>query len=54
MEQIVDRLRARHLTVMVRSSAGEDINAACGQLAVRTAAGSRHTRSGEPSNQFQS
>jgi len=54
LEQIVDRLRARHLTVMVRSSAGEDINAACGQLAVRAAAGSRHTRSGEVSNQFQS
>ena len=34
-ERIVDELRARHLTVMVRSSAGEDIEAACGQLAVK-------------------
>ncbi len=33
-EAIVDRLRASDLTVMVRSSAGEDIAAACGQLAV--------------------
>jgi 23S rRNA (adenine2503-C2)-methyltransferase len=32
--EIVDKLRAHHLTVMVRSSAGEDIDAACGQLAV--------------------
>lgn len=35
-EQIVERLRAADLTVMVRSSAGEDIDAACGQLAVHT------------------
>jgi 23S rRNA (adenine2503-C2)-methyltransferase len=34
MEEFVERLRRAHLTVMVRSSAGEDINAACGQLAV--------------------
>jgi 23S rRNA (adenine2503-C2)-methyltransferase len=33
---IVEQLRASNLTVMVRSSAGEDIDAACGQLAVRT------------------
>ncbi len=32
------KLRDRHVTVFVRSSAGEDINAACGQLAVRHAA----------------
>jgi 23S rRNA (adenine2503-C2)-methyltransferase len=32
---IVERLRAENLTVMVRSSAGEDIEGACGQLAVR-------------------
>jgi len=38
MHQIVGRLRARHLRVMVRSSAGEDIDAACGQLAVRAGA----------------
>jgi 23S rRNA (adenine2503-C2)-methyltransferase len=35
MQEHVDRLRAAHLTVMVRSSAGEDIDAACGQLAVK-------------------
>ncbi len=35
MAAIVEELRAHHLTVMVRSSAGEDIDAACGQLAVR-------------------
>jgi 23S rRNA (adenine2503-C2)-methyltransferase len=33
---IVEHLRASNLTVMVRSSAGEDIDAACGQLAVKT------------------
>lgn len=36
MEEIVETLRKHHLTVMVRSSAGEDIDAACGQLAVKT------------------
>ena len=35
-EEIVERLRGADLTVMVRSSAGEDIDAACGQLAVNT------------------
>ncbi|HUI10749.1 MAG TPA: 23S rRNA (adenine(2503)-C(2))-methyltransferase RlmN [Bacteroidota bacterium] len=34
MEAIAGRLRAAHLTVMVRMSAGEDIDAACGQLAL--------------------
>jgi 23S rRNA (adenine2503-C2)-methyltransferase len=33
-EELVDRLRRENLTVMVRSSAGEDIEGACGQLAV--------------------
>jgi len=33
---MVDRLRSHNLTVMVRSSAGEDIEAACGQLVVAT------------------
>ncbi len=37
-EKIVERLRAANLTVMVRSSAGEDIEGACGQLAVREGA----------------
>ncbi len=35
MEELVQELRAHHLTAMVRSSAGEDIDAACGQLAVK-------------------
>jgi 23S rRNA (adenine2503-C2)-methyltransferase len=35
MEELVQVLRAHHLTAMVRSSAGEDIDAACGQLAVK-------------------
>jgi 23S rRNA (adenine2503-C2)-methyltransferase len=34
MEEIVRRLRAEHLTVFVRTSAGEEIEAACGQLAM--------------------
>jgi len=36
MEKIVGRLRAEDITVFVRSSAGEDIDAACGQLAIVT------------------
>lgn len=43
-EEIVTRLRAAHLTVMVRSSAGEDIAAACGQLAVVSRRGGRDLR----------
>jgi len=35
LHEIVGELRAHDLTVMVRSSTGEDIDAACGQLAVR-------------------
>jgi 23S rRNA (adenine2503-C2)-methyltransferase len=35
-DAIVQQLRDAHLTVMVRSNAGEDIRAACGQLAVGT------------------
>jgi 23S rRNA (adenine2503-C2)-methyltransferase len=35
MEELVQMLRAHHLTALVRSSAGEDIDAACGQLAVK-------------------
>ena len=34
MEQFAQALREANITVMVRSSAGEDIEAACGQLAV--------------------
>lgn len=36
MDVIVEKLRRNNLTVMVRTSAGEDIDAACGQLAART------------------
>jgi 23S rRNA (adenine2503-C2)-methyltransferase len=53
MHQIVDRLRARRLIVMVRSSAGEDIDAACGQLAVRTERGAPHARSAATTGAFQ-
>jgi 23S rRNA (adenine2503-C2)-methyltransferase len=34
MSGIVERLRAANITVMVRSNSGEDIEGACGQLAV--------------------
>ena len=34
-EHIVETLRASNITVFVRSSAGEDIDAACGQLAIK-------------------
>ncbi|HEX9614925.1 MAG TPA: 23S rRNA (adenine(2503)-C(2))-methyltransferase RlmN, partial [Bacteroidota bacterium] len=34
MEEFAKNLRAANVTVMIRSSAGEDIDAACGQLAV--------------------
>ena len=36
IEHFVSRLRDAHVTVFVRSSAGEDIDAACGQLAVKS------------------
>ncbi len=35
IEQFADALRRAEMTVMVRGSSGEDINAACGQLAVQ-------------------
>ncbi len=34
VEEIAGELRRAHLTVMIRTSAGEDIDAACGQLAL--------------------
>jgi 23S rRNA (adenine2503-C2)-methyltransferase len=34
IERFADALRKAEVTVMVRSSSGQDINAACGQLAV--------------------
>jgi len=39
-EEFATKLREAHLTVFVRSSAGEDIDAACGQLAAKI--GARH------------
>jgi len=36
IEEFVKKLRESHVTVFIRSSAGEDIDAACGQLAVKT------------------
>ena len=35
IEEFVRKLRESHVTVFVRSSAGEDIDAACGQLAIK-------------------
>jgi 23S rRNA (adenine2503-C2)-methyltransferase len=46
--EIVDRLRHAHLTVMVRSSAGEDITAACGQLVGQEARSRRRTKERVP------
>lgn len=40
MEQFVKKLRDANITVMVRSSSGKDIEAACGQLAVKN----KHTK----------
>ena len=45
IEQFAQRLREQNLTVMVRSSSGQDIEAACGQLAVQESA-ARGKRSG--------
>lgn len=51
METFIESLRAADITVMVRSSAGEDINAACGQLAVAESASAiKRARSGAPSS----
>ncbi len=43
---IVQFLREQNLTVLVRSSAGEDISAACGQLAVESAQAGRGRKRG--------
>jgi 23S rRNA (adenine2503-C2)-methyltransferase len=51
IEEFARRLRERHCTVFVRSSAGEDIDAACGQLAVSTpdkAPAKRHKTARKP------
>jgi 23S rRNA (adenine2503-C2)-methyltransferase len=41
VDRIVQHLRDEHMTVLMRSSAGVDIDAACGQLAVKLG-GTRH------------
>jgi 23S rRNA (adenine2503-C2)-methyltransferase len=43
VEELVKHLRGHHLTAMVRSNAGDDIDAACGQLAVRLTRRPKHT-----------
>ncbi len=48
-DEFVRKLREHHLTVFVRSSAGEDIDAACGQLAVKT---ERKPRAGKLQHQL--
>jgi 23S rRNA (adenine2503-C2)-methyltransferase len=49
VDAIVERLRSSDLSVFVRSSAGEGIDAACGQLAVRTERMQRTARAGRTS-----
>ncbi|MBR9975392.1 MAG: 23S rRNA (adenine(2503)-C(2))-methyltransferase RlmN [Bacteroidetes bacterium] len=44
IEEFAQRLRDVHVTVMLRSSSGRDIDAACGQLAVREGAREGQTR----------
>jgi len=46
IERFADALRKHNLTVMIRSSSGEDIEAACGQLAVREGADKGRRRGG--------
>ena len=56
LQAVVQQLREAHLTVMIRSSAGEDISAACGQLVVASTPGRplrtthRHTTNRHPSS----
>lgn len=45
IEEFAAHLRAAHLTVMIRSSSGEDIAAACGQLAIQERASRTPARS---------
>lgn len=44
IEAFAEALRKRNLTVMIRSSSGQDIEAACGQLAVRASGGRGNRR----------
>jgi len=48
IDEIVTELRDNQVTVFVRSSAGEDIDAACGQLAVSHDRPSRNPRTSSP------
>jgi 23S rRNA (adenine2503-C2)-methyltransferase len=50
IERFVQKLRAANITTMVRSSAGKDIEAACGQLAVKT---DRRRRTAAPLRVFE-
>jgi 23S rRNA (adenine2503-C2)-methyltransferase len=50
VDEFVWQLRAAHVTVFVRSSAGEDIDAACGQLAVKVEGKSRSINHRPPSH----
>lgn len=52
-EDFVRKLREAHLTVFVRSSAGEDIDAACGQLALHDPHGRSVQKNNRPSHSFQ-
>ncbi len=45
-ESVAEKLRAAHFTVMIRSSAGEDIEGACGQLAVNEKRTARRSAAG--------
>jgi 23S rRNA (adenine2503-C2)-methyltransferase len=44
VDEFADRLRKADITVMIRSSSGEDIKAACGQLAIQDTDQSNRTR----------
>ncbi|HEY6953314.1 MAG TPA: hypothetical protein VI758_12980, partial [Bacteroidota bacterium] len=48
VEQFAERLRKSDITVMIRSSSGEDIRAACGQLAVEETVTGGRIESGAP------
>ena len=48
LKEIVEHLRKQEIAVMIRSSAGEDIDAACGQLAVRQGQVQRQRRASRP------
>jgi len=53
IEDFAGALRARNMTVMVRSSSGEDIEAACGQLAVQESSARAGRNRRAPAGSFQ-